>query len=565
MMDRRTFLRSSVGLAGAVALAACSRSDDPSGPGSSLAPGDSPSGLAPAPRPTLRLAGGDFGLPSPFTYSRGPGYWRMSYLYDTLLWKDSTGELLPWLATGFERSDDGLTYVFQLRDDVAWSDGTPLTADDVVFTFEYFAAQRLSPQIIVRPEGVEGAAATATYEVEIRLSRPVVTFLRSVAGALPIVPRHVWSSVANASMASDPALLVGTGPYRLESYSRGEGAYLFTAKDDYFLGRPFVARIESVPVGDELTALLAGEIDAGDPPPLRGAGQQALAPFVNDPSFGVLEGDEDSTLGLYWNLAKGGALADVRFRQGCARALDLSDMVERLLGGNGEPGNPGFLPPGHPFYADVQQYPFEPEAANRLLDDAGYRRSGGDGIRQTPEGQPLRFSLLVANNPVPPATELVARNLRAVGIEIVPQAVDRPTHDTRTAAGDYEMAITGYGGLGGDPDYMREIYSSRLPRRFQSTFGYQNPEFDDLAERQLVTSDEGERRQLIDRMQEIVALDIPMLPLYYPTLFHVFRPEVFDQWYFTPGGFANRIPTVYNKQVFITGVKTGTEVRPIAD
>ncbi|MBA3955524.1 MAG: twin-arginine translocation signal domain-containing protein, partial [Acidimicrobiia bacterium] len=506
MMDRRTFLLGTVGVAGAVALGGCSGgSDSASSTSSSLAPGQSPGEIPPAPRPTLRLAGGDFGLPSPFTYSRGPGYWQMSYLYDTLLWKDSSGEFLPWLARDYQRSDDGLTYVFQLRDDVQWSDGRPLTADDVVFTFEYFASQQLSPQIIVRPEGVESATAINTHEVEIRLNRPVVTFLRSVAGAVPIVPRHIWSSVANASMASDPALLVGSGPYRLDSYSRGEGAYLFTAKDDYFLGTPFVERIESRPVGDELTALLAGELDAGDPP-ARGAGSEALAPFRNDPSFGVLEGGEDSTVGLYWNLAQGGVLADVRFRRACARALDRGDMVERLIGGNGEPGNPGFLPPGHAFHADVEQYPFDVDAANRLLDDAGYRRNGD--VRQGPDGQPLRFDLLVTNDPVPPVSELIVRGLQAIGVEIAPQAVDRPTHDSRTSGGEYEMAITSYGGLGGDPDYMREVYSSRIPRRFQSTSGYSN--IDGLAERQLVTFDDGERRRLVNQMQETVATDIPM-------------------------------------------------------
>ncbi len=564
-MDRRGFLRGTLGLTGAVVLGACNGgSDSTSGTVTTLAPGASPGGLTPASRPTLRLAGGDFGFPSPFAYSRGPGYWRMSYLYDTLMWKDSTGELLPWLARDMRRSDDGLVYTFELRDDVAWSDGQPLTADDVAFTFEYFAAQKLSPQIFVRPQDVEKVTATSATGVEIRLARPVVTFAGSVAGALPIIPRHVWSSVGDASVATDPALLVGSGPYRLDSYSAGEGAYLFSANDGYFLGKPFVARIENQPVGDELTALLAGELDAGGPSP-TGAGREVLAPFQADPSFGVLEGPGDFTLGLYWSLGKGGALADVRFRQACVTAIDRGDIVTRLLGGNGDPGNPGFLPPSNPFYnPKVEQYPFSVEVANRMLDEAGYARSGS-GPRSGPDGAPLRFGLLVGNDPVPPVTDLVVRALQAVGVEVTPQAVDRPTRDARTTSGDYELAITNYGGLGGDPDYLRQVYSSKVPKRFQSAQGYANPEFDDLAQRQLVTLDEAERRRLVDRMQEIVATDVPLLPLYFPTLFHIFRKEVFDQWYFTPGGFAGGIPTVFNKQAFITGLKTGTEVRPIKE
>lgn len=109
----------------------------------------------------------------------------MSYIYDSLLWKDASGEMLPWLARRFERSDDGLGYTFELRDGVAWQDGVPLTADDVAFTFEYFASQTLGPQIFVRPQDVAEVRTTDERTVEIRLQRPVVTFLRSVAGACP--------------------------------------------------------------------------------------------------------------------------------------------------------------------------------------------------------------------------------------------------------------------------------------------------------------------------------------------------------------------------------------------
>ncbi len=554
-MDRRTFLRASLFAAGTVALASCGSSSK-----TTSTPGGSAGG--PVARPTLRLAGGDFGFPSPFAYSRGPGYWRMTYLYDSLLWKDSNGQLIPWLASGYDRSSDGLTYSFELRDNVAWNDGKPLTPDDVVFTFEYFAAQKLSPQIFVRPQDVAGVQATGPRTVEIRLTRPVATFLNSVAGALPIVPRHVWSSVDDASKAQDPKLLVGTGPYRLESYSRGEGSYLYTANDTYFLGAPFVKRIEMRPVQqrDELTPLLAGEIDAGGPSG-TGATRDALAPFKADPAFGIVEGPGDFTIALYWNLAMGGALGDVRFRQACVRAINRPDLVARLVGGNGKPGNPGFLPTTNPAHAPVEQYAFDVGAANRQLDDAGYTRSGG-GTRQGPDGKPLRFSLVVGNSPVPPATDIVVNALKAIGVELIPQPLDQPTRDARTVKGDYEMALSEFGGLGGDADYLRQVYSSKVPKRFQSASGFANPEFDDFADRQLVTLDDGERRKLLAGMQEIVADQVPLLPLYYPASFLAYRKAVFDQWYYTPGGFGGGVPTVYNKQVFVTGQKAGTEIRP---
>ncbi|MGI9119305.1 MAG: ABC transporter substrate-binding protein [Acidimicrobiales bacterium] len=569
-MNRRSFLLASFGATGALVLGACSDTDDTTtAPNGSVAPGEGTSGLAPAPRPTLRYGVGpppDQGFPSPFAYVRGGGYVQMSLIYDTLLWNDSRGEVMPWLARSFKPSDDGLTYTFELRDDVSWQDGRPLTPDDVVFTFEYFAGQKLSPQVIVQPSqqgGVKEVVATGGQDIEFRLGRPDTTFLEFVAAAVPIVPRHVWESIPDAGKAMDPGVLVGSGPYRLDSYGPGEGSYLYVANDDYFLGRPFVERIENPPVGDAITALLAGELDAASAP-FNGVRPEAVAPFRTDPAFGILDGAPGaSQLGLYWNLAKGGPLADARFRQACAKAIDRADLVERLFGGNGTPGNPGWIPPGDPAHVEVEQYPFDLAAANQMLDDAGYARSG-QGARQRPDGGPLRFSLLVSNAPVPPATELIVRALGAIGVELVPEALDTPSFNQRVLAGDTEMSLIGSGGMNGYPDYLRRVYASTT-KLTQHAQGYVNPEVDRLCQEQLTTLDEGERMGQIAQIQRLVADDLPLLPLFYPTPFYIFRRAVFDQWYYTPGGLGGNIPTATNKQVFITGVQTGTEIRPIAE
>ncbi len=584
-MDRRTFLRATLGAAGVIVVASCTDALAPSlmpsrrpsvPPGSllprpSVMPGATPSAvssiapsllpsLTPAPRPTLRMAGGDVGFPNPFAYRSGPGFGLMTYVYDSLLLVDAVGTVQPWLASRFERSSDGLTYTFELRDGVTWQDGQPFTVEDVVFTFDYFDIHRptLPPTLIFQPEGPIRAMATGERTVELRLDRPYVTFEETVAATFPIVPAHVWSAIPDPARAQDLEVLVGTGPYRLESYDRAQGSYLFVANDDFFLGRPFVKRIELPSVEDEATALLAGDIDAGIPGGIIGTPPDALRPFQEDPSFGILEQPLDFLVSLYWNVAKGGALADVEFRQACARAIDRTDLVERLAGGNGAPGNPGFLPPRHPFRADVEQYPFDMEAANGQLDDAGYPRSGPDGLRQGPDGRALRFDLLSAVPP--PVLELIIGPLRALGVELRPQPADFATLVGQAQAGQYEMGAFIYGGISGDPDYMRTIYSSRVPKAFQSAQGYQNAEFDDLADRQLVTLDEDERMAMVDRMQQIVAADLPLLHLYYPTPFFVYRSAVFDQWADDPAAG----PT--GKDVLVTGLKDGgLEIRPIQD
>jgi len=544
-LSRRDFLGASAAGAAALYLGACGETT-----------------FHPAAR-SLRLAGGGFGFPSPFAYIAGPGYVQMSLMYDTLLWKDSSGRLLPWLARCWRRSHDGLTHTFELRDGIRWHDGRPLTATDVAFTFEYFAKQSLGPLLVSQAFGVKSAQATGPLTVEVALDRPAVTFAEAVAGALPIIPQHIWSSIVDAPQAQDLKVLVGSGPYRLKSLARGEGASLYVANEDYFLGAPFIRRIELRPVDDELTSLRAGEIDSADTPP-DGIGNDGLTGLRSDGAFGLISSSGAFLFPLIFNIARNEALADVRVRQAFALAIDRKAIVSRLLGGNGRPGNPGFLPAGHPYHVDVEQYAFDPGAAGQLLDAAGYRRKGSGGVRSGPGGRALSLSLLTGNAPVPPALDMLVGWLGDVGVTLHPQAVDLPTLFGRAQQGADDIALTLYPGPGGtspdsDPDTLRTFYSSAVKGRLQGAQGYKNPEFDGLAERQLVSADATERRRIIGAMQRIIARDLPALPLYYPTLFNAFRKQAFDRWYYTPGGFAGGLPGVLNKQVLVTGRKTGTD------
>ena len=545
-MDRRRFLIASLSGVGALALGSCS--------------GSSNTGAGQGSRPTVRLPDGALGFPTPFAANGAPGYNQMSLLYDTLLWKDSSGELLPWLAQSFKTSDDRLTHTFTLRDGVKWSDGRPLTADDVVFTFEYYAAQgTLGPPIIVQPpQGIANVRSTGPDTVEITLDSPLVTFAEQVAGALPIVPRHVWSTIAEPAEAQDLDVLVGSGAYRLESY-KGDGLpLLFTAKDDYFLGTPFVKRIEENGVEDPFSALLSGATDAA-----RGVGLRpdTIAPFAND-AFGTLTEQGSTAHCLYWNMGKEGALSDLRFRRACAMAIDRQDLVTRLASGRGAPGNPGFLGPENPFVVSVPRYELDVAGANSLLDAAGYRPGSGD-VRRAPNGSPLSFELLI-NNLEAGLAEILVGALRRIGVELRPKQVQvGPQLFGSKLTGNYDMAVLPFpgpapGGPNADPDVLRRIFSSKVPPSLLGATNYINPEFDALAEKQQATFDEGERKAIVAQMQKMLADDIPILPLYYPETTILFRKQVLDQWYITPGQFP---ASDYNKQLFITGMKTGTKIR----
>jgi peptide/nickel transport system substrate-binding protein len=547
LLDRRRFLLASLGGVGALVLGSGCSPTSGSGPGQ-------------AGSRTVRLSQGATGFPTPFACNADIGYNQMSLLYDSLLWKDGNGELLPWLAERMDVSADHLTYTFQLRDGVKWSDGQLLTADDVVFTFDYYAAQKvLSPPVIIQPpQGIAKVRADGARTVVLTLERPQVTFPEQVAGAIPIIPKHVWAPVKDPAAEDSLKILVGTGPYSLKSYDGDGGAMLYTARDDYFLGAPFVKRIEEHAIDDQIAALAANQTDVA-----RGLGLRSdtLAPFQND-AYGMITEQGSTTSPLYWNLIKEGPLSDVRFRRACAMAIDRQDLVNRLSSGRGLPGNPGFLSPANPFFTPVRQYDFDVAGANALLDAAGYRMGAG-GIRQAPGRGPLSFELLI-NNAEAALSELLVSSLRRIGVELRPKQVEIGAQlFGNKLIGNYDIAVLffpgpGPGGPNADPDVLRVLFSSTLAASLQAATQYINPTFDDLAEKQRVEFDPVERKNIVAQMQRILADDLPMLPLFYPEITVLFRKQPVDQWYFTPGQF----PSLQdNKQLFVTGQKAGTQIR----
>ena len=554
-IGRRTFLKGMGGVAGAVLLGACNPGRPQSFEG----------------RPIVRVKSwGDLGYPSPFTYVAGPGYWRMSLLFDSLTWPDSTGKQLPWLASSYQRSEDGLVWSVELRD-AKWSDGRPVTARDVAFTYGYYTSRTFTPLLTGVPRSGVDVRVTGDRSVEFRLERPEATFLQQTLGTMPIVPEHIFSGIDDPMTVFDERAFVGCGAYTLASKNVNADTEAYVAKDDYYLGRPFVRRIEmlGVPDDDEIAALRAGVLDGANSDE-EGVRNEVLAPIRDDPRFGMISRPAGFGFPLFFNLTKGGPLADLRFRRACLHALDRKDMVERLLTGNGEVGSMGWLPPSNPFHtaAGVRDYPFDRPLAERMLDDAGYRRVGGTGNRMNPDGSPLRFTLIIPDLVPIALAELIVANLGAVGVQIVVELerIDLVRTYGAKLAGNYDLLVQSYPGPagigpGGDPEMLRGVFHSNPPSQTHKATGYSNPEVDRLIDAQLATYDFEERKGLVGRIQQIVAEELPAAMLYYTTFYFGFRKSVFDQWYYTPGGFATGLSDAYNKHAYITGRKEGLEIR----
>ena len=506
----------------------------------------------------FRFAGGDYGYPSPFAYLRGAGLIMCSYVFDTLLWTDSTGEPIPWLAKEWSHSPDGLEWHFTVRDNAKWQDGQPVTADDVKFSFDYVTTgaassiSRLAPSLDLKEVTVDGPKA-----VTVRLNKATAVFEEDVAERLFIIPQHIWSSVTDPAKFRGPTALVGSGPYTLTAQDEAAGSYQFTANDSFYLGAPYVKRIELVPAPDELLALERDQVDAGelleDPAP-----EAQIKAFEANKAFTKLEGTYDWMLALHINLAKGFPYDHKEFRQAMAYAIDRKDMVSRLLAGRGEPESVGGLTVGHPDLApDLPAYDHDVAKAKSLLDGLGMKDTNGDGLRETPDGQPFVQEIQGNSRFSPKSAELIKEYLHDVGIDVKISILDKAVADDNAGKGNYTMALIGYGGMTGDPDQnLRSRYAaSAKSTSFTRAIGYSNPEVTQLANQQVMTLDAGRRKDLVQQIQRIVAEDVPIIPLYTPKRMTFYKAGIFDNWYYTPGCTPCR--GTRNKHMLVTGKKTG--------
>lgn len=542
-------------LIGALALmASCSPTAEPeAGPETPDAP-DSPEEEADANERVerLRLAGGDFGPPTPFAYVRGPGLIQTGFLFDTLLWMNPEGETIPWLAEDWESNEDGTEWTFTLREDVQWHDGEPLTVDDVVFSFDYLTDG--PPGISSRNlDVVDDVVAEGDREVVFQLSEPYAGFEDNIAGlwGMFVLPEHIWSDVEDPQQYLDDDAFVGTGAYELVEYDDSAGSYLYEANDDFFLGEPHVQRLEFIPeIEDELLALERGELHAA------GVSREPLPDeqFESfEAQFGLVEASGEWNHALHFNLDAGFPFDEVDFRHAVAYAIDRHDMVDRLLFGRGQPGSTGAMTPDHPYTPDdLPTYEHDLERADELLDGLGIEDTNGDGVRELPDGEPFRIELLSSQRFGPRDPQLVAEYLGEAGLDVQVTMLDRASADEAGNEGNYTMALHGYGGLGSDPDRLRTRFQSEAPPSGQSTVhGYANERFDELAEQQRITVDEAERQEIVAEMMHIVAEDLPLLSLYVPDRLTFYDASVFDAWAYTPT--CTPCGATRNKYLYVTG------------
>jgi peptide/nickel transport system substrate-binding protein len=429
-------------------------------------------------------------------------------------------------------SADGRTIRYRLRP-MAWSDGTPVEADDVLFTLRAI----LDPRNPVRSregyELIDRAVATGAHGVLFHLRRAwapaVMTYFSYGFSPQFVLPAHVLRSESSLARAAfDSAPTVADGPYRFVSWRRGEGLR-YAANPRYWRGRPAVAELAIRTIPDPSTNLLllqSGELDWN----LVAPAQMALVRA--NPEIRFVTVPTAVVAGLAFNTAHP-PLDDVTMRRAIAMSIDRPAISRKITLGLYPVTD--MIQPRFSWAFDrrVREPAYDPGRADRLFDDAGWRR-GADGLRRR-NGVVLRLVYLQfpeSTTGVRVATAVQAA-LRERGVDVVVKSVSNAQlflpHTGVLAAGNFDLAYVPWT-MGADPDD-----SSVLRCGAQSNYmRWCNRDVERLEGRALAASDHSRRKRLYGEIGTIVAAQVPILYLFnadyvyaYRTRLHGFAPNAF--------------------------------------
>ncbi len=441
-------------------------------------------------------------------------------LFSRLVRLDGAGRAVPDLAERWENPAPTV-YLFHLRRGVRWHDGTELTAEDVRATFASILDPKTGSPHRKTYEKIARIEIPDRYTVRFVLREPHAPLLVNLSRG--IIPRA--AARAGRESGQPP---IGSGPFRLARYQPDERLEL-EAFPDYYGGRPSLDRLIVRIIPEDTIRLLSlqkGEVDAiqNAVPP------DAVALFDRRPQFRVIRAPGTVYSYLGFNL-EDPILRDRKVRQAIAHALDRAAIIRALYRGQARPAV-GILAPENWFYeAAVRQYPYDPAGAARLLNEAG--RPDPDG-----PGPAVRFRLVYKtsqNEMGRRIAEVIQAQLGAVGIEVKVRSYEWGTFYGDIKSGNFQLYSLNWVGVT-DPDiYFEVFHSGNVPPNGANRGRYRNPELDRLVEAGRRTIDPDRRRRIYDRVQEIVAEDLPYVSLWYPDNVAVVNRRV-RGWEVSPAG-----------------------------
>lgn len=427
--------------------------------------------------------------------------------------------LVPSRANG-GISADGLTYTFKLRQGVKWSDGTPFTAQDVVYTYTTMQNPASgSPRAAELTDRIASVVAPDESTVTFTLKKALASFLVDNA-TYRIVPRHILKDVPLAALKThpfstgDPTASVVLGPFKLSGWTADRATFVKNAT--YYGGEPPLDRYVFRVVRDAnavLAALKAGDADFGTivAPSWPEARQLPNVNAYAYPGYGF------TYYSYQLDPAKTTLFADKRVRQALAYALDRDAMIKSILGGLGTPAQ-GTMPPfGWAYQPDkiTTKYTYDPKKAEALLDAAGWAK-GSDGIRAK-DGKKLQFTIWTNTGGTTREqyTMSMQQQWKAIGVDATPKSEEWSAFLWRISqTKDFDLFLVGFS-WGTDPDQSSLWSTDAYANGFN--FGrYSNARVDDLLKQGLAEPDPDRRKALYLELQNLILDDAPAIILDFP-------------------------------------------------
>jgi peptide/nickel transport system substrate-binding protein len=483
---------------------------------------------------TLRIeADTAFSTFNPFTAYFQADLNVINVIYPQLTETGENGNPVPYLATSWSISPDHLTWTFKIRQGLKWTDGTPITAQDVAWTYNLVMTNQAAGTAngsLVQNFASVSAPNASTFVIHTKQPQDNIPYT-----SLPVVPEHIWQSDVKdiATFKNMTFPVVGYGPWIATGYATNQYVTL-TANSAYYQGAPkyHTLIIQYFTSSDAaVAALRSGQLDSIDDltptqyESLKGDKGIALYPSQSN-SWDAIELNPGARTLSGQKFGNGNpALQDPVVRQAIALAINRNELVSKVDDGLAVAGR-GFLTPAFPQWwwtpPANDNYDYNPAKANQMLTAAGYKM-GPNGVRIDPKThQPLdlRLGIHSDNGDDALTAPYLVDWLQAIGIKLTVQAMSFTELNTELPKGDWDILMDGWA-TNYDPSFLLSVEScSTLPVN-QSTPGntdafYCNPAYDTLYSQQLTEFSLAQRTQTVDQMQSILYNANVDIILYYP-------------------------------------------------
>lgn len=443
------------------------------------------------------------------------------YIFQSLAQRDlNTLKWRPLIAKSWHKSKDGLTFTFNLRHDVTFADGSPLTTADVVYTFNLIMNPQLAdPAQKTYYQTIASVKAEGTYRVVFKLNKPYFKGFETCA-TMPILSKHFYSRYTAAQINERPALIMGTGPYCLQQgatgWTSGNGQIVLVRNNNYWGVPPAFDRVIYKIISDktaQLTAFTNGELDMFSPNPEQYTqlkNRKSIRKRANIFVYATIVGGYRY---IGWNERKDGKptpFSDRRVRQAMTMLIDRQQMCDRLMEGLSRVVTGPFNPLSDQYNHKIKPWPYDPARAKKLLKEAGYYDRNGDGVIDGPKGKPFEFKLIYpSDHPNYQQMVLYLKDAYAkAGIIMHPDPLPFPVMIQRIQKRNFTAMTLGWGGtIVSDPYQIFD--SKQIAQGGDDYVHYVNHKLDKLIETARITPDAAKRLKMWHKVARIIHQDQP--------------------------------------------------------